>query len=321
MNGGGVLVLDVFLATALMAGNMGCKHPTDNGGYEIDDDRNQQGNQGNNGQQQGGNEQGNGEQQTGWREPDFYINEELGGQRFIETSASWYYDEQDDKDQKFTTHYDNANQYINNKVAEIQELWQEKNTGSDLSNQIGTALGNFNIAASIVDNITNNYTALAPVFAGIENEFIKNDEVAEFHSFNACYHKLAHNAYKNSKGNYTLTACSSNKEMENSNNYFNYELGLANLSYDEMTIDKAKEIMNDSLTDIAQQTNTEAAVLKKVVELALYNESLYGLHDFAQINRVNITNSLSERSLFTFDGMITDVLSNTQTQSIDDRTM
>ena len=93
---------------------------------------------------------------------------------------------------------------------------------------------------------------------------------------------------------------------------------MANLSYNELTVDKAKAIMNKSLNNIAGMTNTDSAVLKKVVELALYNESLYGLNDMAADDRVNNQTLRSERRADAFRIIINSVAA---TQNFDDRTM
>ena len=46
--------------------------------------------------------------------------------------------------------------------------------------------------------------------------------------------------------------------------------------------------MNNYLDTIADKTDTDIDVLKKIVQLALYNESLYGLNDHAV--RANVDN-------------------------------
>ena len=282
---------------------LGCSGSGDSG-YEIDD------NQG----QQGGNQQNQGQQ------PAFYINEELGGQKFVD-KGNWNLVTVD-SNKEFNESYTNANQYINGKVAELQKLWQKENTGSVLSNQVSTALDGFNQGTSIGQKIRNNYTTLAPVFVTMHDSLI--DDV-DFFRFKASYHKLAHNAYNNSLGHWRNSEDNrvlTNKEMKNlSNNAFVDELEMANLSYDELTVNKAKEIMNNSLRAIANQTNTNTAVLKKVVELALYNESLYGLNDLAKLDKVvSLETPLREYSIF--DSKINDARYNIETQSIDDgRTM
>lgn len=289
-----------------MAGNMGCKHPTDNGGYEIDDNKGQQG--------------GNTEYKTGECQGETLYQGEFGGAQLIGEQEDWTYN-YIDENTEFTKHYNAAQMFMNQKVNELQNELNGKDTTIPLYKEIDAALKKCTNNQDIAGNITNNYTALAPIFAGIENEFVKNDENVKFYSFNASYHKLAQNAYNQSMGVWHGANIPTNQEMKDDNNVFNFELEQANLTYNEMTVDKAKEIMNDSLTDVAQRTDTNTAVLKKAVELALYNESLYGLHDFAQMNDINIANSLPQRSFRTFESTILDVLNNTQTQSIDDRTM
>lgn len=253
------------------------------------------------------NDGGNGgNQQNGWQQPAFYINEEFGGQRFVESNADWFYDAQNDKNTKYAAHYADANQYIDGKVTELQKLWQEKDTGSALSNQINTALASFNNGTSIGQNINNNYDALAPVFASMTRTM--KDVNGSIHPFNATYHKLAAYAYNQSIGAYKNSIdFQSNKEMRNMpENYFVDELGYANLSYNELTDTYARTLMNQYLSTIAFNTNTDQTVLKKVVELALVNESLYGLNDYADRTKVTKQDFAYQRSLFAFYDKIAD---------------
>lgn len=266
----------------------------------------------------GGN--GDNEQETGWKQPAYMnVTEEFGGQRFVEEKTNWLYDNQGYT--KFTAHCDDADKYIDGKVAELQKLWQETNTGSALSDQINTALNNFNNGTSIDEKITNNYTALAPVFATIEDN-LSNDMV-NYYRYTASYDKLAANAYNKSLGHWENSPDNrvlTNKEMKNlPENFFVYELGKANLSYNELTVKKAQEIMNDSLMEVADKTTTDTAVLKKVVELAMYNESLYGLADLARFDNVVSRGRL--RTFTIFADMIGQERNNTKTHNIDDRTM
>lgn len=159
------------------------------------------------------------EQETGWKQPAYMnVTEEFGGQRFVGENYCFYGNP--NKDVNFDTYYNDANQYINSKVAELDKLWQEKNTGSTLSNQIGTALGEFNNGTSIDQKIDNNYVALAPVFKTMENN--TND----YHAFKVSYWKLAADAYNQSLGEYAgETTFTTNEELRNkSTNYFIKEL-------------------------------------------------------------------------------------------------
>lgn len=298
------------LATALIAGNVSCSQPA--GGNDTEFTGGNGGNGGNN----------DNEQETGWKQPAYMnVTEEFGGQRFVEEKTNWLNDKQGYT--KFTAHCDDANQYIDGKVAELQELWQETNTGSALSDQINTALNNFNNGTSIDEKITNNYAALAPVFATLLKQYDFNNEndLVNYYRFQASYHKLAANAYnkslghlENSPDNRVLT----NKEMKISDNGFDYELKVAGLEYADLNIEKAKEIMYSTLTATVSNTRTNPDVLKKVVELALYNESLYGLNDLAKLDNVISCETLRERRYF--DNKIT--IEYTNVQNIDnDRTM
>ena len=297
------------LATALIAGNVSCSQPA--GGNDTEFTGGNGGNGGNN----------DNEQETGWKQPAYMnVTEEFGGQRFVEEKTNWLYDNQGYT--KFTAHCDDANQYIDGKVAELQKLWQETNTGSVLSDQINTALNNFNNGTSIDEKIDNNYNALATIFVNIEDN-LSTSSSRDYHSFKASYHKLAANAYNKSLGhgeNSQDSRVLTNQEMKNlPENYFIDELAMANLTYNELTVKKAQEIMNNSLAGIANKTTTDTALLKKVVELAMYNESLYGLADLARFD--NIVSLGTLRQFDIFDDKIYIERHSTKTQIIDDRTM
>lgn len=100
--------------------------------------------------------------------------------------------------------------------------------------------------------------------------------------------KLAHSAYNKSFGDRKnqRSFLAGNNEMQNySGSYFCEKLVLANLSYDELTVTVAKKHMNDTMDYIASNNGVDSSILKKFVELALYNESLYGLNDLARIGK------------------------------------
>ena len=142
------------------------------------------------------------------------------------------------------------------------------------------------------------------------------------HPFNATYHKLAARAYNQSLSERaTETDFLSNMEMQNlPENFFVDELNYAGLSYDELTDTYARTLMNQYLSTIAVNTDTDQALLKKVVELALVNESLYGLNDYANKARVSGQDFAYERSFNTFYSKIADKY-NSMSYNLDDRTM
>ena len=297
------------LATALIAGNVSCSNSAGgdsidfNGGYVSDDD-----------------------QTSKW--PSYYINTEFGGQRFVETNAAWY-NNPANADQEFTTHYNKANEFINKKVEELQELWQEKNTGSTLSKQINKALNSFNQGSTIAAQINNNYNALAPVFDIMTDNLLDNAENIDFNRFNVSYYKLAADAFNQSVGklaegenkkNFTTNT----ELIDDSSNFFASELNDAKLSYADATNrNNAVDRMNGYLNTIATKTNTNLDVLKKVVELELYNESLYGLNDFTVVCGVfNQGLTTTKRRLDIFQTAIRNATySLANTQNLDDRTM
>lgn len=291
------------MATALIAGNVSCSQPA--GGNVID-----------------GGVNGGGEEETDWKQPAYMnVTAEFEGQRFVEAGTDWQTDNQGYT--KYTARYNDADKYINCKVTELNNLWQKNNTGSALSNQIGNALSNFNNGASISGKINNNYAALAPVFATMESDLLKNEDTVNYYRYKTSYQKLAANAYNNSLGHWSNSEDNrvlTNKEMKNlPENYFVKELGWAGLDYNKLTVKEARNNMNDFLTQVSASTNTSPTVLKKVVELALYNESLYGLNDLAKLDNLVFRETL--RVMDIFETAISTARNNTRTQSIDDRTM
>ena len=312
-------LLTGVLATALMAGTAGCSQPA--GGNGDSDDQYEK-----TGPHQFvavadicGEEHKckvNGCTEHGYTHPAYMnVKGDFGGQRFVESDADWYSD-----NTKFTERYKDANKYIDCKVAELQKLWEDENTYSPLSTQIGTALKNFDKGVSLNQRITSHYDALAPVFASMAKT-MKNVN-GSIHPFNATYHKLAARAYNQSLGVYkNSTGYKSNMEMENmQENFFVDELDKAGLEYNELTDSHAKNLMNQYLSTIAYSTDTNQSIIKKVVELALVNESLYGLNDYAEKTNVSGQFFAPERSLDTFYTKIGDEYKSIN-YSLNDRTM
>ncbi|MBP3367273.1 MAG: hypothetical protein J6K96_09865 [Treponema sp.] len=251
--------------------------------------------------------------------PAYYIDEELGGQKFVAEDTEWYYEEQAVKNQKFTDAYTMAQKFMRQKVTELQTAVTGQ-TDNNYYKMIDTVLQKYNSEQNIADNINANYYAFAPLFDKMENVLLSNYTTEDYHAYVASYYKLAHNAYNESlgmgKGSLALQA---NRDMKDlPENTYVSELAMANLSYNELTVDKAKAIMNKSLNNIAGMTNTDSAVLKKVIELALYNESLYGLNDMVSNDKVNNQSLRYERRADEFKVIINSIAA---TQSIDDRTM
>ena len=109
--------------------------------------------------------------------------------------------------------------------------------------------------------------------------------------------------------------------MEEGSFFLTGKLADANISYQELT-QNTNQYMDQSLAIVARETSANQGLLKKAVELALYNESLYGLHDLAiqcGINKAQI-NSLTKRRTLSFNDKIQAVIKQ-QTKIIDDRTL
>ena len=289
------------LASALIAGNVSCSNSAGgdsidfNGGYVSDDD-----------------------QTSKW--PSYYINTEFGGQRFVNTDEDWFYDSQDVKLPKFNERYNNADQFINEKVADLQKLWPGKSAGSDLENKIYNVLSDyFNQGTSISFRIHNSYNAIARIFAITDEQSINNP--TEYNTFKAAYHKLAADAYTKSVGQYVNNINEFPTLTETQSATFADELKyVENGKYNSntFTFEQARATMKKSLTTIATRNNANSELLNKFVELALYNESLYGLNDFTYRVEVNVSGvETRPRSYSRLEEMIIPQMS----ISLDDRTM
>ena len=293
------------LATALIAGNVSCSNSAGGDNSEFN-----------------GGYVGDGDQTSKW--PSYYINTEFGGQRFTELTAKLYVD--NNRDASFDKYYTNAKKFMNAKVDELANLVNNSDIGP-FYGQIQTLLQGYSKADTIKDNIEKNYTALAPIFKAMRNTLVNNED---FNRFNVSYYKLAADAFNQSLGDYSLDNSpqefETNKEMVDTDNFFRSECKAANLSYVDATDHKkAIDRMNEYLKTITDKTYVDTAVLKKVVELALYNESLYGLNDQAVKAGVDVYNQglkSNQRRLNDFNtkiGQATYSINNTQ--NLDDRTM
>lgn len=293
-----------FLATAFIAGNVSCSNAAGGDSIEFN-----------------GGYVGDGDQTSKW--PSYYINTEFGGQRFTELTAKLYVD--NNRDASFDKYYTNAKKFMNAKVDELANLVNNSDIGP-FYGQIKTLLQNYSKANTIKNNIENNYNALAPIFKAMRNTLVNNED---FNRFNVSYYKLAADAFNQSVGklaegenkkNFTTNT----ELIDDSSNFFASELNDAKLSYADATNkNNAVDRMNGYLNTIATKTNTNLDVLKKVVELALYNESLYGLNDFTVVCGVfNQGLTTTKRRLDIFQTAIRNATySLANTQNLDDRTM
>lgn len=305
------------LATAVIAG-VACKQPT--GGNNEKDEPIIVGPVNPDDKENGGS--GNTQPETGY--PAYYIDEEFAGQRFVPSDfRGWYFDEQDVKDQDFKQRYQEAKKFMDDKVAELGKMVAGQQ-GNPLYKEIDTALKQFNQQekkGGITDYVGGYYKTLAPVFARMDQQV--DDET--FFRYDASYMKLAHYAYNNALGTANGSQLlKSNREMTNEpNNFFVKELANANFTYDEFTVNKAKAVMRDYLATVADATNTDVAVLHKVVDLALYNESMHGLRDLASNGNCTIKNGISrQRTNAIFYGDIAAARDRLNAaENTDDRTM
>jgi len=268
-----------------------------------------------------------------------YKYEELGGVQFVGDNEDWdrtYID----IDETFDNHYDKAMQFMYQKIADLQQDLNKVDTNNPLYKLIDIALkkdpakDEEYTEGHITTVINNNYENLAPVFAHFQKQYLNGngnpyDQVAgmKYNRFNACYHLLAKEAFNKSIGTVSRETFETNQEYNKADSFFDAELADANLYYTTQTFTKdiAKEYMEESLQDIAGETATDKKILKKVVELALYNESLYGLHDFAKVEFKARGKEFDrywqyQRDRSVFDDAIDKEFFNTR-NIIDDRTM
>lgn len=109
---------------------------------------------------------------------------------------------------------------------------------------------------------------------------------------------------------------------DNGYSFLSSKLAYADVSYQDLVNPEAEnyvnKLMDRSLAIVAGETSADQGLLKKAVELALYNESLYGLHDLAiqrGINQAQI-NSLTKRETLSFNDKIQAAIKQ-QTKTID----
>lgn len=290
------------LATALIAGNVSCSNAAGGDNIEF--------NGGN-----GGN-LGDGTQTSTW--PSYYINTELGGQRFVDYNL----DANTFNKTKFDDSYTIAREFMATKVKELSNDIAGQ-TYIPMYRKIDAALKTMNNGNNIADNITNNYEALATVFADFEKNQFKNYNEAKIYDYKTSYYKLADEAYNQSLtklyAHQESQSFPANMDMNKDSGYFVNTLSKANYTYDTLTVAEAKKCMKNTLNDIANQNGVDSNVLKKFVELALYNESLYGLNDFAKARAINTT--LRARKVSDFDTAIGDAKDNIQSLSYEDNGM
>ncbi len=261
----------------------------------------------------------NNEQGNEWQQPAFYIDEELGGQQFVnrDTDLNYY------NLSSFNQSYKDAQKFMTKKVNELSEMVTGQ-TDVALYQEIDDALKNMNQGDNIGDNVQGNYTALATVFADLEKNHIYTDDNKKYNNYKCSYYKLAHKAYNESlpaEWHNNTGSFPANAEMRtDTNSFFVQQLAYSNYNYDSLTVDEAKNCMNNTMNDIAYNTGVDSTVLKKFVELALYNESLYGLNDVANGCNLDVIR-INDRHANTFDGYIRAAKNNMQNYTLDDRTM
>ncbi len=307
------------LATALITGLTGCPSPT--GNTAIEDDWHDTGDDTNKDK-----DKDKGDITTAF--PDYYVTGDYLGQRFIETDADGANHELITK--RFDSAFTNAKKYMSQKVAELQKDLHDKVTpdqieSNDFYKTLDTALKkSTNDQQYIGDNVKNNSENFAQYFAVMEKT-LKTD-VETYMKYKCSYYQLSHAAYNRSLGGFANTYYgddfpSNNGDMKEGSFFLTGKLADANISYQELT-QNTNQYMNQSLAIVARETFADQGLLKKAVELALYNESLYGLHDMAiqrGINQAQI-NSLTKRRTLSFNDKIQAVIEQ-QTKTIDDRTL
>lgn len=290
------------LATALIAGNVSCSNSAGGDSTTIDGNFNQG---------------GNGDQTSKW--PSYYINKDFGGQQFVDYNL----DADTFNKTKFDDSYKVAREFMATKVKELSNDIAEQ-TYIPMYRKIDAALKAMNNGNNIADNITNNYEALATVFADFEKNQLKNYSEAKIYDYKTSYYKLADEAYNQSLtklyAHQESQSFPANMDMNKDSGYFVDALSkAASYDYDTLTVAEAKKCMKNTLNDIANKNGVDSNVLKKFIELALYNESLYGLNDFAKARTIDTT--LRARKVSDFDTAIGDAKDNIQSLSYEDNGM
>ncbi|MCH5282224.1 MAG: hypothetical protein J1E59_01045 [Treponema sp.] len=252
--------------------------------------------------------------------PSYYINKDFGGQQFVDYNL----DANTFNKTKFDDSYKVAREFMATKVKELSNDIAGQ-TYIPMYEKIDAALKAMNKGNNIADNITNNYEALATVFADFEKNQLTNYSEAEIYDYKTSYYKLADEAYNESLtklyAHQVSISFPANGDMYkgDSNSYFNNALAKANYDYDTLTVDEAKKCMKNTLNDIANQNGVDSNVLKKFVELALYNESLYGLNDYT--NARGISTTLRAREVSDFSIAISEARREMQSLSYEDNGM
>ncbi len=312
------------LATALITGLTGCPSPT--GNTAIEDDWHDTGDDTNKDK-----DKDKGDITTAF--PDYYVTGDYLGQRFIETDADGANHELITK--RFDSAFTNAKKYMSQKVAELQKDLHDKVTpdqieSNDFYKTLDAALKkSTNDQQYIGDNVKNNSENFAQYFAVMGKPLLEDHiTVEEYNRYKLSYYQLSHAAYNRSLGGGANTYYgddfpSNNGNMEdNGYSFLSSKLAGANISYQDLVNPEAEnyvnKLMDRSLAIVAHETSADQGLLKKAVELALYNESLYGLHDLAiqcGINQAQI-NSLTKRRTLSFNDKIQAVIKQ-QTKTID----
>lgn len=230
--------------------------------------------------------------------------------------------------------YNDAKIIMDKMVAELQ---------NDLDNEYENeyiALMKQNLANSRNQNATttyvgsdvkNNYLAYANIVAPLQNTFLTNNKEQDFNAFTACYEYLAVDAYKKSLGKYKNSK-DFDTDLANNNSYKS-SLNRASLTFANMNDDFVRDKMDNLLSIIGETVNVDSKLIKKIVELALYNESLHGLHDTAaKVGNIGLGSQRNYNyqalagkygcfESHQFIGYIVDAMNQQKTQNLDDRTM
>lgn len=163
-------------------------------------------------------------------------------------------------------------------------------------------------------------------------DLLYDNKKEDFFAFDTCYMYLSVDAYKKSLGNYKKSK-DFDTDLDN-NAYYNSKLDSSSLSQecDPLNTTFVHGKMDNLLKNIGERTNVNPALIKKIIELALYNESLHGLHDTAaKVGNIGIGSQRNYNYQYLagkygcfeigdFVGYIIDA-EHRQVQQIDDRTM
>ena len=252
------------LTTAMMATGVGCVQNVDNAGYEYPEEK----------PHEKTLDEINQERDQGL---EIYI---FNRHRFADVNDTLMGD--GSKEQRLalgTQRFKEAQAFMTEKVDEFNQMVAtDPNAAWLLSTQPNPGYITENLSrynhTSIDAAINQNYQNFAKFLAQIQHKFTQNNRNDDLYKFATCYDKLAVRAYDDSLGlKQSKFGLPTFRDDEPEINQELAEYGIPN---DYHTVEAT---LAGLLDDVAHQTGCRRATLQAAVEMALYNEGLFGLSD------------------------------------------